>query len=404
MQPDRAAGELPRAEVSLAVAVVDDPSLAAAIERQRGEWNALTGGEYTVKPIGSVAGIDGHDLIVFPSAAMGALCEPSEGRDSAVLRPVRSGVLKLDLLRFSDFQPVVREVEVVYGQRVMALPLGCATPLLVGGSSETLPAAVLSNDRVTLGLEYLAFAAPYAVHPSREATLFDQETMRPRLDTPPFVRAMGDLVDAVERSKGRTAASRYTWPQRSAPAPDWLDAESISPPLGVAERYNPLAGVWEPVDRADSAATLVASSGRLVGVAAVSRNAATAFRLAAWLAGVENAPAMAAASDGVAVCRGSFARSADAWRADIDRATARAFTAANADALRRRRRLIAPRLPGAKEYLAALGGRVQAAIDGEAVEDVLAGAVSDWDAITDRLGRPQQAAAYARSINAAPLE
>ena len=375
----------PRAAVTLRVAIVSDEPLRRTLDRLRGEWNALTDGDYETFAVATAgAGVDA-DVLVFPSRAMGELCEAD------ALRPVRRSVLESETLRFDDLLPLVRDHEVVYAQQAMALPLGCPTPLMLGGAASVPPPA----DDTELALAYLAWAAPYAVHSSRVATLFDADTFRPRLDAPPFVRSLQSFVDAAEDA----GSAKVVWPNRESPLA--AEAVEISPMPGASESYNDLADAWEPLSSGESRATLLASSGRLIGVTKASRNAATAFRLAAWLAGPENGRLVSTSSDGVAICRGSFARVSDAWRRTDDREVAKRFSAGLVTALRQGRYVLAPRLPGADEYLENLGSHVREALEGRPAAAALADAVADWETISEGRGRPAQRAAYERSINVA---
>ncbi len=386
-----AEGGLPRASVTLRVAVVSDPALRRAIDRLRGEWKELTDGTIETVDVAAeadfVAAAGEADLIVFPSRAIGVLCEAD------ALRPVRSSVIKSEDLRFEDFLPLVRDHEIVYGQEVMALPLGCPTPLhyLNGVAiSESLMKPV--SDDTALALGFLAWAAPHAVHPSRVATLFDSDSFEPRLAEPPFVRALEDYV----ASHGDSSA-QIIWPRRDQPANSDFEPQVMP---AAEESFDPIAEKWEPIaERANQFATLLASSGRLVAATRSSRNAATAFRYAAWLAGPDNSRQISTASNNVANCRGSLARAGDAWRASDDREVAKAFSEVSAGALRMPRFLLAPRLPGSEEYLEALAKQVRAALEGTPAAEALAQAAADWEAISQKYGRAKQRAAYERSIN-----
>lgn len=382
----------PRASVTLRIAVVSDPGLARAIDRLAGEWNALTDGEIETTQVSTdpVATAEEVDLIVFPSRTLGELCEAN------ALRPVRSSVLKSEELRFEDFLPLVRDQEIVYGQRVMALPLGCPTPLHLCPDSGANALTTNRDDEIELALAYLAWAAPHAVHRSRVATLFDSDTFQPRLTEPPFVRALESYV-----AEDRGGEGRIVWPRRREP----LNGRFTPQVMPAAEEvYDPIAEQWEAVAELPlngRFATLVASSGRLIAVTRSSRNAATAFRYATWLVGPENAREVSSASNHVANCRGSFARVGDAWRDSKSRELARQFSQSAAEALRMPRLLIAPRLPGAERYLRLLGNKVRDAIDGEPPEDALREAASEWEAISQEIGREEQHQAYLRSVNAA---
>ena len=373
------------------IAVVSDESLGGAINRLRGEWHEQTDGEIETIDVANdadlVAAAKDADLVVFPSRAIGALSE------AKAILPVRPSVLKSAELRFEDFLPLVRDNEVVYAQQVMALPIGCPTPLLLVATNAAPANLALPEDDVQLALAYLAWAAPYAEHRSRVSTLFDSDTFKPRLVEPPFVRALESLVAASGDGPGA-----ITWPERETP-----QVPETAPQLvpGSQSVFNPISSDWEPLEAAAQRATLVASSGRLIAVSAESRNAATAFRFAAWLVGSENSRLVSTASDNVANCRGSLARSPDAWRATDDRELGRQFAEVQAAALRTPRFLLAPRLPGSEEYLEVLGKHVREALDGRPPAPALQQAADDWEAIHHARGWDEQKAAYARSINAA---
>lgn len=398
--PDAAGDDtVVRAAVTLRVAVLGDDRLASAIERLRGEWAERTGGEVVVSRQGADASPpDEADLLVFPSRRLGGFCE------SGLLRRVRQSTLASETLALDGVLPLVREQEIVYGQRVMALPLGCPTPLRLQpagieqpeSTKSPLPERPTEPDDRRLALEYLAWAAPHAVHRSRLATLFDADDFSPRVATPPFVRALEGFVAA------EPAERTLIWPSRDTERSEASDPMPAPPP-GADEAFNALSGRWEPSEGDDRHATLLASSGRLLSVTRTSRNAATAFRYAAWLAGPDNALGLSRASDGVANCRGSFARAPDAWFGNATREQAKAFAAAGAEALRRRRFLLAPRLPGADRYVVSLGAAVRRALAGKDPAAALADASSEWEAISVELGRDAQAAAHARSVNAEPL-
>lgn len=390
---DAANPTTPRASVTLRVAVVSDEPLRRAVDRLRGEWRERSDGQVEIIDLAGdsdlVAAAGGVDLVVFPSRALGVLCE------AGALRPVRPSVLRSPELRFDDFLPLVREAEVVYAQQVFALPIGCPTPLCLAREEEPPRGLALPADDAELALVYLAWAAPHAVHRSRTTTLFDSDDFAPRLARPPFVRALESLVG----SAGEGPAS-VGWPARGEALPAGLSPRPIP---GADENFDPIAEVWAPLPPAERGATLVASRGALLAVTASSRNAATAFRYAAWLAGPQNARQLSIASDRVANCRGSLARSADPWRNDAGPDAGKRFAELTAEALRAPRFLLAPRLPGAEEYLAALGKQVREAFSGKPAAEALAAAAEAWEALSRARGRDAQRAAYDRSINAAPF-
>jgi len=61
--------------------------------------------------------------------------------------------------------------------------------------------------------------------------------------------------------------------------------------------------------------------------------------------------------------------------------------------------LLAPRIPGGEEYLAALDRAVDQALSGErSAEEALSAAAAGWRAINERLGVDSQREAYRHSL------
>ena len=84
----------PRASVALRVLVVNEPGVAEAINRLRGEWAERSGGELSAtssdwKEVAGAKSIEA-DVVVFPSRYLGELCT------RGWLQPVRSSVLESD--------------------------------------------------------------------------------------------------------------------------------------------------------------------------------------------------------------------------------------------------------------------------------------------------------------------
>ncbi|MEO1498584.1 MAG: hypothetical protein AAFV43_15680 [Planctomycetota bacterium] len=377
--------------VTLRVGVVGDKSLANAIARLAGEWNTRSGGTLRATTVDTLseASLASLDAVVFSSAALGELCERH------ALRPLRRSMLESDEFALGDLFPLVREVEIVYGRRPMAAPLGCPCPLVFSAATPIDRYDLKAFSDLQHGLAFLALAAPRVVHRSQAGVLWESDTFEPQLESRPFVRTLEQLIADANDSEDAATTGRVVWPNRGSDS----EPGGAAPVTATAEVYNPLSGVWEPSPA--QPATLVASSGRLVGVTTASRNATSAFRLVAWLASAEVASQLRDASPGLANCRGSLATRPDDWIAADPRAPrAASFSRALAAALRTNRFLIAPRLPGHERYVATLGAAVGRALGGEATASAaLAEAAADWRRIADELGRQQQHAAYLRSIN-----
>jgi len=220
--PQAAASSTPPTSVALRVLVVNEPGLAEAVERLKGEWAERTGGTLTAvsRPWDEIAqsqAIDA-DLIVFPTRYLGELAT------RGWLRPVRQNVLESKSYDAADVLPLARRELVTWGGHAMALPL-CVDFPNKGLLFEAAP-SVASNDRLDV--------------------LFDAETMQPRIAERPFVEALaqlsaspapsgmrcppvlgwGDQIAAVT-SATRNAASAFK-------LLEWLASAEISTQLSVA--------------------------------------------------------------------------------------------------------------------------------------------------------------------------
>lgn len=402
-----------QASVTLRVAVTEDKALAEAIRRLRGEWAELSGGELVVQD-GSAddrsAESPSIDLVIFPSRRLGELCEA--GR----LRPIRDRVLRSDQLNLADYFPAVRERLMVYGERVMALPLGCVVPAMVSDEVEPAPRTWSDLQSRSVGIDgggklaraylFLAAAASGGSHPSRKAWLLEPDTMKPRLSEPPFVRVLAAGVAQSTRRGERRGEAQIVWPTRDPDGPPPLSGNARVTPLpGATEVYNPVAGQFESVDEGVRRVPLLATSGRLVGVTTSSRNAASAFRLAAWLASPQNSRQLARAGASVASARVSLARQPDDWTGCGDASLGAQFSAALAEALGSRRAVLVPRIVGVDRYLESLQGQIGRALTAElSPEEALAAAAADWERITDEIGRDRQRRAYRRHLGLEPYE
>jgi hypothetical protein len=332
----------PRPSVTLRLLVVNEPELAKAVGRLRGEWAERSGGELDVtaspwQELAADRAIEA-DVIVFPSRYLGELCV----RD--VLRPVRSNVLESGELDADDFFPLIRHELINWGGQAMALPLGVERAAIDEKAARS-PAVWL-----------LARAAPDAISKDKLGVLFDSESMRPRITEQPFIDALTQLVQSgTDDVRGNPAGTRDV------------------PVLGYADR--------------------------LIAATQSSRNAASAFKLVEWLAQRDISSQFARAGDGPMPVRRSLA-SSPLWYDESVAANERAELGdALVAALDRSECLMIPRIPAADEYLAALNAPVEDTTRGGAAPaDALAKAAQEWERITDAHGRDSQRQAYLKHL------
>ena len=221
----------PLAGVTIRLAVVDDPALAAAVVRVKGEWNAQTGSELEVIETTEKKLLQAERLpadgVLCPAYLLGVLAEQKQIAPvprKILHSPEWAGVFNLLKLR-----------EAVWGDQTMAVPFGSPVfccyyradllerlgrrPPKTWDEYKTLAKLLAKNSPRPLGegqgvrawcgtIEplapgwagdvLLARAAAYAKHRDNFSTLFDIETMEPLVAGPPFVQALEDLVAAAK--------------------------------------------------------------------------------------------------------------------------------------------------------------------------------------------------------------
>jgi hypothetical protein len=305
---------------------------------------------------------------------LGALVEA--GR----LRPMRESAVSGDLYDADDVLPLARQKLGRYSGRIMAMPLSVQVPLvgLDHNSMGDWPAIVL-----------LARAAAYSTHPRQEAVLFDSQTMAARIAEPPFVRALEEWQDEKE-----TDASS----QGNEETPNvWFEYP------GAEQVFNWSTGEWETVTGGGRFVPFLAG-GTLLAVTASTRNSASAFALAAWLASAEAARQLEPIGKGTLPVRRSQLDRIGRWMGSHAGRGAENSQLGSAllRSLSRDEALVVPRIPGSEEYLAALAAAVERAMGGEVTAaDALADAARTWDQITDRIGRDAQRQAYLHDLGIA---
>jgi multiple sugar transport system substrate-binding protein len=405
----------------LRVLVVNEPELAESISRLRGEWADHSGGSLSAESKLWAEVVDAKtldaDIIVFPARYMGDLCLHNR------LRPLRDSVLRGKLDDAENAFPLVRETIGVYGGRPMALPIAVQIPLFgyqeawlaeLGNS----PPSSWQNYRELLSrikqapsmfparestsnwsaLMLLARAAAFACHPQQDSVLFDLQTMEPHIADAPFVRALEQWRDETNILSQAGESSVRSDDATIEPSDRFVWAELP----GAEQAFNRSTGEWDVLQSGPRRVPLLAD-GWLIAVTSASRNAASAFELAAWLASGDISSQLTPAFRTMLPCRRvqfSALRRGLQQRATLasDAAIAKPMEAA----LNRSDALIVPRIPGVDEYLTALSGAVEEALQGKsAPADALQAAADQWNKITNRFGREMQRTAYLNHLGIA---
>lgn len=459
--------------VQLTLLVVDDPALAAAVER---EWKARGAGELFVtqatvaqlrapKQLDVDAILVGVDALLVPPALLGELAESGriEPPPASMLREKELAADDPTSAAYKEFAPgdllsLGWDQECRWGQETWAIPFGSPQLTLLyradifaklnlappktwaeydalskkltdrGALGELAPAAdkpwagsvePMAGDWAAEMLQ--ARVASSLRDPVSYSGLFDIVSMKSLVAEPPFVAALREMQAAgwldAERAKITPAEARkkirsgetamaITWPtaNRDENVPLTLPAGAT---IGIAELpgavryYSHDKHAW--VDRPmglTQATPLLAVAGRIGVVSAESRKRLYAWRMLMQLAGKEWSPTISPASPHTAPFRRSHLEKPNFW---VDATGEPTAGAAYADLLLARDAsaafLVTLRLPGRERYLAALAKAIDECRGSpEKIEPALQAAATEWDKITDSLGRDAQRKAYRKSL------
>jgi multiple sugar transport system substrate-binding protein len=459
------AGTRSSAPAKLRLLVVGDSPLAQKITRLRGEWSARSGGSLEVSEISPAnlakAKLLAADVVIYPSADIGSLVERRQIRALPPSWLDRADYHKADLFEL----PGLRET--AWGEQTYAVSLG--SPVLIcfyrtdlfeqlgrhppqtwaeyqnlveffaspakprpdkpkSLSDAASPSATLEPLAPGwAGNMLLARAAAYAKHRDYYSTLFDKDSLEPRIATAPFVRALTELVatfklgpksqldyspaDVRREFFAGRAAMALSWPTTAdslspsgAPSPSSASIGFIELP-GSPDVFNPRDRQWttrKPDD--DPHVPLLGIAGRLGSIARETTSADAAFQLLVWLSGDEWSAQLSTASSATTLFRRSQLDHVQHWvEPGMPQNAAKQYGEVAAQSFSTAGWLFAPRLPGHEEYMAALDDAVRRAVAGSVgPAAVLAETAARWQKITDRLGRAEQQQAYCRSIGLEP--
>ncbi|MHB8899194.1 MAG: ABC transporter substrate-binding protein [Thermoguttaceae bacterium] len=422
---------------SLRVLVVDDPLLAQSIGYLQNEWKAQSGFALDIIPT-PLAQFDAQtapaaDVVVFPSWMFGTAAE------AGWVAPLPQQVIQNNENDWANQFSLIRSHEIAWGGQPMAVPFGSPVPvlyfrpdLLEKAGSKTpatwpdyVKAAAALGDSSTAeplaegwaGLTLLARSAAYATHPDNLSVLFRIATMEPLISTPPFVRALDELVasahpDSLQMDPAAVraafwqgkAAMAITWPTAADEAaakiqPDFPAAVAELP--GSTEVYDLGESAWEKRDKADDGRIpLLGAAGRLGVVVAAGPWTDPSRQLLFWLTGEKWSAQVASQSPNTTLFRRSHLAAVSAWvEAPMPQDAAPQYGEAISSALDRQQALLALAIPGRPEYLAALDAAVRAAVKKEkSPQEALDTAAAQWKAITQRLGVDHQKSAYRASL------
>jgi multiple sugar transport system substrate-binding protein len=425
------------------------------------EWKTLSGGKYVVTEAADTFPIDwAHrfDVVIYPAELFGEIV------DEHWLMPIRTALLNNEDYGLTDLFPLIWEHEVRWNGQPYALSLG--TPVLEFAYREDLfaahrhvPPATWEKYREEIEFfadrdhwgdsvppegiawqptveplasgwaarTFLARAAAYARHRNQLSTYFDSTTMEPLIATPPFERALEELVAAagplsliadpqaayVALANGRCAMaltwiSSATTARGASPSPDEMAKPgpqvgniAIEELPGAMDSYNLGRHSWEERSgEYESRVTYLGMAGRLGSVSSSTHDAPSANRLLAWITRSEVSQRICAASSATTLFRMSHVAKPDPWLGNrVEPSAARQYTRTVESALSRSQFLLGLRIPGAEKYMKVLDDAVRSAAAGKLKPaEALRQTAVAWEAITEELGRERQRLAYLQSL------
>ena len=446
-------GRLPLRGGKLKLAIVDDPALVGAVGKLRGEWRGQTGGDFEVVPVSTAALSAGKplpwDAVICPSAQLGELAEGHR------ILPVPKELIDGHQTGWGEIFSLLRVREAAWGNRVMAVPFGSAIfvcyyrPDLLESVGRSPPrtweeyqelATLLAGRRAQMppgwhpaieplgkgwaAAVLLSRVAAYTAHRENDSALFQIETMKPLIDTPPFVRALKELIAASalgppEATDYDPAAVRgafwegkcglaLTSPTAAVEKKSASKTVAAAPlPVafteipGSSDSYSFPDKTWEPRAEGDEPhVPLLGFAGRLGVVSGESKSPDAAFQLLAWLSSDRWSELVSPVTSATTLFRSSHLKNSPRWvESQVPSSAAAQYGSLVEKILSRSQRLLVPRIPGQADYLAALDDAVREAVGGhKSPEKALSAAAKRWQQITDRLGRVSQKRAYWQSL------
>jgi multiple sugar transport system substrate-binding protein len=270
---------------------------------------------------------------------------------------------------------------------------------------------------------FFSRASSYAKHPDDPAFFFDPETMQSKINSPAFVRALQDMIDAIPSAPpdqqnadllktlgdflAGTGTMAHWWADIGAN--EYASDQSIvqdkvgfSILPGSPDVYNYATGVWDTIEGNNYAPYLAFLGwGLYVSEAAGQRGVSeAAWDLVKHLSSRDITLWMNIYPSGMNPSRESHFNAADWTIAGYPEADAQQYLDSIADSYNHPNRIVDLRIPGQGEYWIAAEDEWTRAISGElSAQEALDNAAAAWEEITDRYDREAQKALYTASIS-----
>ncbi len=274
---------------------------------------------------------------------------------------------------------------------------------------------------------FLARVAPSVCYRGKLSTVLNRSDMKPLIATEPFVAALDQLkslastrsLELTPKSIHQLATSGKTavaigWPalgfenqgdENAETGSDGegdgnskLDADGLmvkSLP-GMPSWFDQTSGTW--IKRStddDPRVDTVGFSGLIASVSASSGNDRWSWNFLKWLPSKSISKMVLIQSESAGPFRASHLGDAGRWTGEaISLDVADEYADVVSAAHERTQTLMFPRIPGYRQYIAALDEAVRSAVKGEvSSEDALNKAADEWEQITETYGRAKQTSA-----------
>ena len=266
-------------------------------------------------------------------------------------------------------------------------------------------------------------ASSYAKHPDDPAFFFDPETMKPKINSPAFVRALDDMIAMVpfappdqqnadlHKTLGDflagTGTSAHWWAdiggnEYASDQSIVQDKVGFSILPGSPDVYNYASGEWDTIEGNNFAPYLAFLGwGLYVTKAAETRKASeAAWDLVKHLSSKDISLWMNIYPSGMNPSRKSHFNPADWTIAGYPEADAKQYLDSISQSYDHPNRIVDLRIPGQGAYWIAAEDEWTRAVSGDiSSQEALDNAVAKWDEITDRLDRAKQQELYSASIS-----
>lgn len=360
------------------------------------------------------------DVVIAEALLMGDL------QDLEALTPFPDAVAQAAPFSRDTLLEGLLQQDSAWGNQLYGFPLVASLPCLWLGNDSVQPPTTWSDyqtliNALPVGRSAEPLASGFAVDTylnrasmlTGSEWLFDPQDMAPVLETPPYVRALVELVEARKQYPSELLSPTQIWELLSAGS---LDIAIASPPVSLTEAQLQ-AGIsfrmsqtprsdevymsdWRPASDFTPPSSL-GSSAYFLGVSSGCRQTSVARAFINWMASGEGYYEFRRAVGGLAVARQYSAEAAEMERIGqtiVLEGGVAEYRTWFSDMMQRSALRPSMRLRGSEQYRSALDAAVIRAVQGEQTpEEALSQASQQWQAITTKLGIKTQLNSWRQS-------